>query len=66
MEICVRLVYGQYAEYIQMSYGYVDCVCFLKILTGSFTGVGVGRADMEGFICEVDAATGPVVTSGML
>ena len=53
-------------EYIWMSYGYADCVHFLKILTGSFTGVGVGRADMEGFTCEVDAATGPVVTLGML
>ena len=40
-----------------MSYGYADCVHFLKILTGSFTSVGVGRADVEGFTCEVDAAT---------
>ena len=62
----MQLVYGQYAEYIQMSYGYVDCVHFKKILTGSFTGVGVGRADMEGFTCKVDAATGPVVTPEML
>ena len=60
MQICVRLVYGQY---IWMSYGYADCV---PILTGSFTGVGVGRADVEGFACEVDAVTGPVVTPGML
>ena len=46
-----------------MSYRYSDCV---PILTGSFTGVGVGRADMEGFACEVDAVTAPVVTPGML
>ena len=63
---CVQLIYGQYAEYIQMSYRYVDCVHFLKILTGSFTGVGVGRADVEGFTCEVNATTRPVVTPGML
>ena len=66
MQICVQLVDRQYVEYIWMSYGYVDCVCFLKILTGSFTGAGVGRAGMKGFTCEVDAATGPVVTPGML
>ena len=62
----MRLVYRQYAEYIRMSYGYADCVHFLKILTGSFTSVGVGRADVEGFTCKVDAATEPVVTPGML
>ena len=63
MRMCVQLVYGQYVEYIRMSYGYADCV---PILTGSFTGVGVGRADVEGFACEVDAVTGPVVSPGML
>ena len=66
MQICVQLVYRQYAEYIRMSYGYADCVHFKKILTGSFTSVGVGSADMEGFTCEVHAATGPVITPGML
>ena len=63
MQICVQLVYRQYVEYIRMLYRYADCV---PILTGSFTGVGVGRADMEGFACEVDAVTRPVVTPGML
>ena len=66
MQICVQLVYRQYAEYIWMSYGYADCVHFLKIPTGSFTTVSVDRADVEGFTCEVDTATGPVVTPGML